>query len=302
MVESPDKKTEQPKSPKESFFRLAQLLLAGIGILSALCYVLGRIYLEAYYYYLGITPQVLRFSPEDYMFSSYSLILMCLFVSCWIFIYWRAAQSGKQLFPSFPLSGTSSKSMIIWLLFGSGLILFGSGLILVMIFYTRTIVVYPGLIGMSLGVAIGTLTNLGLWLLDFGLWLFGKVKKKVENGAEEGEEERSKKRAKRFNYGGLFIIVLILIACFPSITASIAKIKAESDVERFSRAVLICDDVLPQELQSSQNPKESTEVRVITTNNDMMYVISQDSASKNGWQIYAFPQDSIKQIIYLHKK
>lgn len=280
-VEETTKHPIQPYEARDSLFRIIQILLPGIGIFAALCYFLGRLHLEAYYSALGMSPNALDFTPEDYMFSSFNLIIMCLFICYWLFMYWRAARRGIPLFLGFPFPRSSSKSERATNILMIILPLITAGSIIVAVFYTRTIVNAPGVIGMIVGFAIGMVTNLCFWVLEN---LFGK-------------------KAKRFSYTGLFIVALMLLAYLPLIVTNLAKLEAESDLQKFPQAVLVSEHMLPNQLQSSpQTPNESIELKVIITNNHLTYVLQQDSESTNEWQVYAIPENSIKHMIYLHKK
>ena len=278
----PKEAVKQPNHPHEtgySLIRLTQILVPVIGVFAALCYFLGRLQIEAYYYALGITPHVLHFTPEDYMFSSLNLVIICASVSYWLYTYYSHKKAGEKMLFGFPTFQGSSKSDIINNIFM---------IVLALVFTVSTFLnIYlekgvganvPGFLGLSVGFAIGIVVILYLWLLET---IYGK----------------------RATYVGLVIVGLLLLAGLPSIASNLAKIEAKSDIEKFPNAVLICEDVLNPQLQSSpQNPRASTEVKVITTNNGMTYVLKQDSESTNEWQIYAIREDDIKQVIYLHEK
>ena len=103
IEETPTKQLSQPSDSRDSLIKLAQILLPIIGVFAALSYFLGRLYMEAYYYALGITPHVLDFKPEDYMFSSFNLVVMCFTITTWLYIYWRATRSGTRLIFGFPI-------------------------------------------------------------------------------------------------------------------------------------------------------------------------------------------------------
>lgn len=282
MEKSSNQQMEQPQSSKESFFRLAQLLLAGVGIFAALCYFLGRLHVEAYYYALGITPHVLRFKPEDYMFSSFNLVIMCLFVCYWLYTYYGYIKAGERLLFGFPIFRSSNKLGLV------------KNILMMILGFVFTVSIFlniylqksiganvPGLLGFSVGFSVGVAAIFCFWFLD--TFFSGGVKKAA--------------------FVGFFIIGLTLLAWLPSIATTLAKIEVKSDIEKFPKAVLICQNALNPQLQSSpQNPRESMEVKVITNNNGMTYVLKQESESTNDWQVYAIHENDIKQIIYLREK
>ena len=42
------------------------------------------------------------------------------------------------------------------------------------------------------------------------------------------------------------------------------------------------------------------EGKLVTTNNGITYIIDREDESSEEWQVYAMPEESISQIIYLH--
>jgi hypothetical protein len=276
------KSTKQPSKPigaKDTLIKMAQILLPIAGIFTALSYFLGRLHIESYYYALGITPHVLDFKPEDYMFSSFNLVIMCLTISVWLYMYWGWARPGRRLILGFPVGKGSKQEiamdiimlaylLILWGLLGWN-ILWGKG-----VGYSL-----PGFLGMNAGffVAIGVI--IWVWLMQ--IWL----------GVE------------RLRLSSLILTGIVILASIPPLTARLAQIQAKTDIERFPQTVLICEDNLPSELQSSPStPTKSSEVKLIITNNGMTYVLKQDGESTDEWQIYAIQDDDIKQIIYLLEK
>jgi len=92
------------------------------------------------------------------------------------------------------------------------------------------------------------------------------------------------------------------LAPFPSIAGTLARVEAKANMQTFAKAVLICEDALGPQLQSSQqSPNESVQVRIITTNNDMTYVLKQDVDSADEWQTYGIQNDNIETIIFEKK-
>ena len=78
-----------------------------------------------------------------------------------------------------------------------------------------------------------------------------------------------------------------------------AGIEAKADAQTFAKAVLVSEDALGPQLQSSpQNPNESVQVRIIASNNDMTYVLKQDVDSDEIWQVYAIQSNDIRTIMF----
>jgi len=267
-VEETTERLIQPYEARDSLFRIIQILLPGIGIFAALCYFLGRLRLEAYYSVLGMSPNALDFTPEDYMFSSFNLVVMCLMSFFLFYVYWQWATPGRKLFLGFP---KNQKIMAIFVIL--------LWIVAVFMFIFNIGGYMQGFAGLNAGAVIGIGAILFAWLL------------RISSG--RGKE----------SIIGIFLLTLLLFALIPLVTTRLAEMEAKADMVRFPQAVLICDDKLPNGLQSSSsNLTKSTEVKLITTNSGMTYVLKQDDESVDKWQIYAIPEDIIKTIIYLHEK
>ena len=279
IVETPTKQVGQRNDAKDTLLKLVQILLPVAGIFAALSYFLGRLHIEAYYYALGITPHVLDFKPEDYMFSSFNLVIMCLTISVWLYMYWSWAKPGRRLILGFPIAKGPRKEMINDIFMLLNLFVFW-GLLIWNILSTKGVgFALPGFMGLNAGFIIAIGVIIYAWFMQ------------------------TFAGAKRLGFLGVVLIVILLLALIPSLTARLAQIQAKADIERFPQTVLICEDNLPSELQSSPStPTKSSEVKLIITNNGMTYVLKQDGESTDEWQIYAIQDDDIKQIIYLLEK
>jgi len=266
------------KKSAGSSLRLIESLLAGIGLFAGLCYFLGRLRTIAYYNALGISPNTLSFSPEDYMFSSFSLVLMCGFASYGLYEYYRLYRRGKRRLllstvfrePRSRIERVVNLSVVIAIALFAAMVLVG---LYLGIWGGGT--PFPGFIGISVGFALATAIILWLRLLEY---LFGKS----------------------HSLAIIIIGVVMVISALPLVTTKMANIEAKVDMQQFPTAVLICNDVLDPHLQSSpQNPRESIEIGVITSNNGVLYVLRQDDKSVDEWQIYGLQEDDITTIIYL---
>ncbi len=214
------------------------------------------------------------------MFSSFDLVVMCFFITIFLYLYWRATKSGTRLVLGFPIPKGQKRSDLITdiIMLVNTLILFG--------FLTWNIFANknyssdtPGGMGLNAGFVIG----IGMILYaTFSQWFV---------------------RSSKVSVFKVVLMLLLLLASIPSIANRLAQIEAKTDIEKFPRVVLISEEKLPPQLQvSSSTPAESIEVKLIITNNGMTYVLEQDSESTDEWQIYAIQEDDIKQIIYLHGK
>jgi len=274
ITETPAEQPSKPTDAKDTLIKLAQILLPIVGIFAALTYFLGRLHIESYYYALGITPHVLDFKTEDYMFSSFNLVIMCLTISIWLYMYWGWAKSGRRLILGFPVEKGSIATDIFMLI----MLLAVWGLSMRNMLFTEGVgFSIPGFMGLNAGFVIGIGMILLISLLQ---WIV---------------------RSNKLDFVKLVLVLLVFIAWTPSITDRLAEIEAKADIEKFPQVVLMCEDELPNQLQSSlSTPTKSLEVKLVITNNGMTYVMKQDSESANEWQMYAIREDDIKQIIYLH--
>lgn len=277
MAEEEKKSGEkQPAHDRYEFLRLA---VSGIVVFAALSYVLGRLRTEAYYSALGISPGLLSFRAEDYMFSSVNLVIICAIVSFALYVYYRATVTGRRMFLAFPLyeDPKNREERIKDIAFITGLIAYAV-YVLVSFYSNRGPTIYiPGLIGVAVGIAVGVCIN--LWI-SWQRWTLGA----------------------KNPYSILAVGVLLIVIWLPSIAGTLAKIEAKVDAQTFAKAVLVCEDPLDPELQSSpQNPNESVQVKIVATNNDMTYVLKQDIDSGDEWQIYGIQSDSIKTVVFEKK-
>lgn len=86
---------EKNDDGRTSLFDVVKVILGSFSVFTALSYILGRSFSLSYYYTIGINPNVLSFSAEDYMFFSYDIVVMCLVVIGCIYIYWHFRKSDE---------------------------------------------------------------------------------------------------------------------------------------------------------------------------------------------------------------
>ena len=270
-------KLDKAIETRDRFFQMAQLLVPLLGIFTALSYFLGRLRVEAYYYALGITPHVLDFKTEDYMFSSFNLVIMCLSVSTWLYMYWRWARPRRRLVLGFPIAKGPGKERLNDILMLINLLLIWGFSIWNMFSDKGVGFATPGIGGLNAGLVIGIAVIIYAWLMQ-----------RIA-------------RSKELGYTGIVLIAILLLAWMPSITARLAMLEAKTDLDKFPKAFIVCDGALPTQLQlSPSNPNESMEVKLVITNNGMTYVLRQDDDLDDKWQIFAIPEKNINHIVYLH--
>jgi len=155
MAEEEKKSSE--KKPADGPYRFLRLALSGIIVFAALSYVLGRFRTEAYYNALGISPGLLSFSPEDYMFSSVNLVIICAIVSFFLYVYYSATVRGARMFLAFPLyPDPKNKQERITDIAGITACIAFTVYILVNFYSYKVSSIYaPGLIGIAVGGSVG---------------------------------------------------------------------------------------------------------------------------------------------------
>lgn len=243
-----------------------------VGVFTAASYILGRLRTEAYYSALGIAPGLLSLGPNDYMFASVDLVIICAMASFYLYLYYYATKQGATT-----KQGKIAKlrtymvaklrtDMVLWIPL--------AGVILWML-YSRRLIYLPGITGILIGAAVG-----------ISLLLYIDIVSCVSI---------NRKLAIRVVILGF----LGLIAWLPSIASNLAGIEAMADIPEFPKAVITCEKALDPQLQSSlHSQNRSVEVGVITANNDMTYVLKQGVDSEETWQVYAIPSSDIKTIVF----
>jgi hypothetical protein len=228
---------------KETYLNQIQKLLPIlpiVGIFSVLCYVLGRLHIESYYYNLGINPNTLVFKTDDFMFSSYNLVIMCIVISLMLFAYWVGSKrKGK-------IKGNK------WILFITIFVLFlFSGWIL----FSNNILQFANGSGLIAGIFFG------IFLILYALFLQILPGKKIPESAI------------------IIVLVIILLVLLPIITDRLALVQAINDkLSKFPITTIICKSELPIQLQSSSpNSTNIIEGQLIITNNNMTYVLQPDN-------------------------
>jgi FlaA1/EpsC-like NDP-sugar epimerase len=268
---------EKKSSENNGRYKVVELALSGTALFAAIAYVLGRLYKEAYYNALGIAPGLLSLGPNDYMFSSINLIIICVMASLYLYLYYYATVRGVSMFfwlPSYSGPRSRTEKIILYTLVIIISLIFAVTILVGL--YSGWLIYLPGLTGVAIGMAVGISM---LLYIRFVLWLSGR-------------------KSPALPY---FIIIglLLLVAWLPSISSNLAKIEAITDTQTFPKAVIISQNALSPQLQSSpQSQNESVEVSIITTNNDMTYVLKEDVDSDERWEVYRIQNRNIETIIF----
>lgn len=285
MATTSKSQTDQTLDTKLNLKEIAGLFLGGISILSALLYFLGRLHIESYYYALGMNPNVMSFGIYDYMFSSFELVIMCLLIVVFLYLYWYSAIHSTTQFLGFPIEqkekeleniftaeqrekilNTIKHKKIRISYFYIGWIIF---------FYWLAIVSKPtifdqkGIIGFYAGYVVG-----------FGALIFANKLK-----IHRGEKAQGVK---------ILAVVLIILIVLPFVTNRMADKERQRDIDIiFPIVTVICKEVPDELLNSSSNVTNRIEGELITTNNGITYILQSDNITT-----YAIPADDIKEIKY----
>lgn len=239
-------------------------LVAKIGIVAiagAAIYLLGRLYLEAYYSYFGIAPGALSFSTEDYMFSCLNVILMVVGIAFWIWVASKEVSSDELWFYS------TSNRWQDWLKD----ILRGLFFMLVPMFVIYAMLEgelsgwivarAKGLLGLMAGFGIGMAF---LYLCDLIEYMcrYYKVKWSMRNLF----------RPYQFVFLAVFVFALL-----PSLSSSLARWAAFVEFQDLPQVTII-SDALPLEMQTSAEVGDNHRVtgKLLIVNNDMAYVFKSD--------------------------
>lgn len=275
IEEKRDEKT-QTKTPNNLLANFIQIILPAVGIFAALCYFLGRLRTEAYFYTLGINPNALQFTPEDYMFSSFNLVLTFVVTILLFCNYWNLNRQQTRMFLGFPIGKQSQKierEKIVGMLIGVGIWI--SLLFNLFSSFDAAINTTPGFIGINAGIVLG----IGITMFDwFGRFIISK---------------------KKFDFFDLLLLVILFLGVLPFVSVKIAEKEVKLDIEKFPYSIIIFENSIPANLQkSADSTYQSKPVKLITENNNMTYVMDIENKASGKWQIYAFPSSDIKQIIY----
>lgn len=276
MTMAKEEKKSSKRKPADGPYGFLRLALSHIILFAAVSYVLGRLRVGAYYNTLGISPGLLSFSPEDYMFSIINLVIICVIVSFVLYLYYRATVGGARMFLAFPLypDPKNRQEKIVDIVEIAAFIGLAVYVLVNFYLYEGWSIYIPGFTGIVVGGALGIAIIL---YISYSRWSWES----------------------KTPYTILILGVLILIVWLPSTSGTLAKIEVKADVQTFPKAVLICEDALAPQLQSSpQSPNESVEVKIIVADNDMTYVLKQDIDSDDKWQVYGIQNRNIETIVF----
>lgn len=301
-------KKGKKRGSKTEFFDVLKIIVGSVSLFTAFSYLLGRLHIEDYYHALGINPSVLSFSANDYMFFSFDLIIMCLVVIGCFYVYWHFGDSDEYK------KMIEEKSTIIFFL----------PIFIGILVYFSLLRYFPewyqtGLTGFSFGLFYGIIPIIYIFLSNYFLKHFVEYIKEnaTKNNAQEkatkvsmqnktANKDNAQKKAtkvsiqkkiarirsniiKIISRASLLIVIVIIIVSLPQIIGILAEAKAIKEMKDFSEVKVVF----------SENFTRIIEGKLVTTNNNMTYVLVTENNSEQ-WQVYSIPVDSIIEITYFH--
>ncbi len=275
---------QQKSSPWDGIVQVLKTFLPAISVFAALIYFFGRLYVEAYYYALGITPEVLVFTTQDVMFFSFNMVIMCLvftilFYMCW---EWLISNEEKGNTP-FTLQGGRQAIIVCFII----LLFILSGL------YYCFIHIYPELYVTGLaGLCIGLFFGISLVLVVIIIYILitktpqesptskkpRKLKMALENMSRKYLHDQLENpiiypSKKSFIF--LTVLgVLIVLSFMPSITADLAGAQADSDIREFPDVRVVAEEDFPEEIQELlPGDQDYLDGRLLLENAGIVYVM-----------------------------
>ena len=274
---------------RDSILDIVKTFLPAIGVFAALIYFFGRLYVEEYYYALGISPDVLTFTMEDYMFSSFNVVVMCLVFSILFYLCWggilfeqikgeeakakakeeaiaKAKAEAKEEAKAIAKAKAKVKAAVVLIVIRNPITLIFIllawllGLIYYVYFHVFPDSYVTGLSGLATGLMYG--------LLPVGLVIGIRA-------------------AARYMNEGVFrlqwvLAVIVTFSIMPWITADLASAQARSDEYGFHDVRVISRENLHCQMQSAtSNLTDCFDGKLIITNNGMTYVMKTIRTSQN---------------------
>ena len=262
-------------------------IAAPIAVGTALVYFLGRLYLEGYYEYFGIAPGVLSFSTQDYMFSSFPILMMVIGTIPGLF---QAYVSLTQWQP-FSVDITKPWRLrwidVFWITFLTAVSAYITYSLFAKTFLPFTI---PALTGLLVGLAIGFLFIPTTWLFQILC---------VENWWSRD----TKVTAGTYH---IIMLVLYLFSFMPFLAGGLAEGVAMAKLERLPQVTIACDQ-LPTDLQPlAEGEGQCIAAKLVLVNNGWVYFFNESNGkSSNGHsqledrgRVYSIKVSDTKYIIY----
>lgn len=267
-------KVKKPKTDSSwTFVDILKTFVPLLGIFGAFCYVLGRSYIESYYDKLGISSEVLTFSTYDYMFSSVTIVIFCLFISFLFFSYWEFSQTGKKLILDCRLLdrknkiGIKEKRRVYIIVSLIVLVIIGCGTYLGLSFVSGDLCNQVWII-----ICSALILLLGLVLFTDIVQCISRITWKKSFRSSTGLRVVS----------AIFIGILIFLLTMVPVDV-LAKSQAESDELTFPEVRIHYSIAFPAQMQSGTSDIAGfLDGQLITTNNEIVYVL----------KLFKFPEDT----------
>jgi len=278
-----------------------------IGI--AISYFLGRLYLNAYYRYMGIPPSVLFFPTEYYVFSSVVSLITLILVIFWIWVTYTSF-SDEQPFKiniqsirsDIRSADRETKQKAIERLstgisMNLGMMLWTILFILILIKTEKFAPIFSSFTFLSFwgGFSIGYILFLFFWVMYY----LGRILYHVPPFTYSPRQQLS-------GWAFQIIVIIYLFITLPLFSTKAAEIAAFNDFNNLPYVTIISESVPPQMESSLAGSVGSIDAKLILVNNDTAYIYK--ASSDNGTnaitrrpsdgEIYTIKMSDIKNLIY----
>lgn len=264
------------------------LLAALMAFSAALCYFLGRTYLDAYYMCFGISHGVLSFTTYDYLFSSINILFIVIGVIPGILMTYGSVVLSRPFFIDTSKPRKQWWGDILWVVFVTGFCCW-----LIYEFFTEPVtskIRAPMLTSFFLGFGIGFVLLHFVWL---GMLLMA---------------EKWQPNAVRLRMGYYLIAISIVyfFAVTPLFAERMAERMANTELTQLPK-VTISYKQLPVALTPLvEGEHKQIHAQLLTINNDRAYFIIVIEAKQNGEEspitnrarVYSTEISDIECIIY----
>ncbi len=265
-----------------NFMDILKTFVPLLGIFAAFCYILGRSYLESYYHALGITPSVLVFTTNDYMFSSIKLVIACIFIAGLFVFYWELSKRNTSILFDEDAPAKQKPFRI------TALVIF-------------VILVVSSIVYLILSASDNSLKNIwavcgaSVIILVIGLIFYiDIVHWKLPLDKTKTLRDHNAVRV----ISAIVISLLVFIITMVPVDL-LAQTQAADDTDHyFSSVDVICNKPLPQQFVGCASANTCVaNGRLILTNNGITYIRSEKDSDP--WIVYAIPVTSIDSIMYM---
>lgn len=228
-------------------------MLALVGVSAGLLYFLGRLYLDEYYYSLGIARGALSFSETEYMFSCLPVVMMLVGLIPGVYWTYRTFDNWRPFGVDCARPREERRGQVVSSVFTAV-----SSVFLLSLLFVPTPV--PTVVALLAGIAIGALFMPVAWLMQ---WAFtGTLSRKTE-----------------FNVGiaHVGILMIFFLISLPAVAGKLAEQTAFACLGGLPEVIIGYREP-PTHLQSSlEGEDQRFTARLLLINDDWVYVLKSKS-------------------------